>query len=171
VPWFNVTPLEATQTCAAMGGAVCSQSNWTTSCQAQTACTWGYAPRGATCTSSYTASKYCNLGPSFDFDTATSGDQDGLLPTGSSALQNCFADWTNLQGNGAAGQLYDITGNLREITFVTGSNPPTYKIMGGAFNSQSEAGSACNFTFYATDEEFKFYDTGFRCCFTTNPTL
>jgi hypothetical protein len=43
--------------------------------------------------------------------------------------------------------------------------------MGGAFNSQSQDGSTCGFTFYTVDDEFKFFDTGFRCCFTANPTM
>ena len=36
-------------------------------------------------------------------------------------------------------------------------------------SSQSEAGARCDFGFYSAAATFKFYDTGFRCCFNTNP--
>jgi len=169
IPWFNVTPQEVEQVCTAMGGSVCTTPNWTTACATITPCTWGYNPRGAGCNAGYTASKYCNLGPSFDFDAVTSGDQDGLLPTASGSLLNCWTDWSLLQGNTATtNKLYDITGNLREIT-KTGVQD--YRLMGGAFNTASDAGATCSFTFYSVTDTFKFFDTGFRCCFSADPTL
>jgi Putative metal-binding motif len=172
VPWFNVTGTEVEQTCIARGGTVCSLANWQTACKPNAACLWGYNPRGAAgsaCATSYTASKYCNLGPSFDFDGAAPGNQDGLLPTGSGALQNCFADWSGLQGNvSPTNNIRDITGNLREITKVSSN---LYALMGGAFDSAAEGGASCNFTFYQVDQTFKLYDTGFRCCFASDPSL
>ena len=169
IPWFNVNPIEVEQTCQAMGGAVCTTANWQSACQATVACTWGYNPRGAACTSTYTASKFCNLGPSFDFSAGSAGDQDGLLVTGSPALQNCWGDWSALQGNVAAtNKVFDVTGNLREITK---SAPNTYPLMGGAFNTADVNGATCGFTFYTVDQNYKLFDTGFRCCFTANPTL
>ena len=174
IPWFNVTPDEVEQTCLAAGGSICTQTQWRDACRvnplAGADCTFGYAANAAACTSPFTASKYCNLGPSFDFNSGVAGDQDGLLSTGSALLQNCWSPWENLQSNpvGVNGRLFDITGNLREITRL---NATTYTLMGGAFNSAAEAGSTCDFTFYNVDDEFKFFDTGFRCCFTQNPTL
>ncbi len=169
VPWFNVTPIEVEQTCYALGGTVCSTATWQTACQATIPCTWGYAPRGASCTSSYTGSKYCNLGPSFDFNTSVAGDQDGLLPTASPALLNCWADWNGLQGNLAAyNNIRDITGNLREITKSAAN---VYPLMGGAFNTATENGATCGFSFYSVDQNFKLFDTGFRCCFSVDPTI
>ena len=174
IPWFNVTPDEVEQTCLAAGGSICTQTQWRDACHvtplAGADCIWGYASNAAACTSSFVpVTKFCNLGPSFDF-SPTAGDQDGLLATGSASLANCFAPWENLQGNpaGVNGRLFDITGNLREITRL---NPTTYTLMGGAFDSASEAGATCDFTFYNVDDEFKFFDTGFRCCFSANPTL
>ncbi|MFO0553379.1 MAG: MopE-related protein [Polyangiaceae bacterium] len=168
IPWFNVTPQEVEQTCIAAGGSICSLTQWRDTCHvvadmANPDCLFGYSAIGAPCTSSYTATKYCNLGPSYDF-SAAAGDQDGLLPTGSALLQNCQAPWTGLLGNTSG--VFDMTGNLREITRL---NATTYTLMGGAFDSSSETGSSCDFTFYNVDNEFKFFDTGFRCCFTTNP--
>ena len=173
IPWFNVSPQEASQTCNAMGGALCTTAQWQTACKPNAACLYGYNPRGAAgsaCATGYVAgSKFCNLGPSFDFNSGVAGDQDGLLPTASASLTNCWADWSALNGNVATNnKLYDLTGNLREIVFEAGT---VYKLMGGAFDSKPEAGSACTFTFYSVDQNYQFFDTGFRCCFTQDPTL
>ena len=103
----------------------------------------------------------------FDF-SAAAGDQDGLLPTGSASLSNCWADWSALQGNPAAPYgIRDIEGNLRELT--RGTVASTYRLMGGAYNTQAEAGASCDFSFYTVGTAHKLYDTGFRCCFTANP--
>jgi len=175
LPWFNVSPLEVEQTCQAMGGSICSTQDWIGACKvadpsitpASNHCVWGYNPKGAACRSVFSATKYCNLAP-FDF-SASAGDQDGLLPTGSGLLGNCWADWSNLQGNVAAdNKIFDITGNIREITK---SGATTYPLMGGAFSSDP-GGSTCTFSFYTTNSNaFQLYDLGYRCCFATNPTL
>jgi len=172
IPWFNVTPREATQTCTAMGGAICTTAQWQTACKPNASCIYGYNPRGgagsACATTSVAGTKFCNLGPTYDFNSGVAGDQDGLLPTASANLQNCWADWSALLGNVATNnKLYDLTGNLREIV----SEGANYKLMGGAFDQESEAGSACTFTFYTVDQNYQFFDTGFRCCFTSDPTL
>ncbi len=158
-PWFNVTPIEAEQTCDEMGGFVCSFSDWQSACGAGNNCDWGYEPSGNACLSGYDNNKFCNLGY-YDFDANTMGDQDGLLPTGSPKLAKCAADW------GAAGKVFDITGNLREIV-KSGSN--IYPLMGGAFNSL-ESSATCGFDFYVVSETFQLLDTGFRCCFDMDPT-
>ncbi|HRI70112.1 MAG TPA: hypothetical protein PK156_38040, partial [Polyangium sp.] len=179
VPWFNVSPLEVEQTCVAMGGNICSTQDWIGACKVADAsiaaashCNWGYAPR-AQCTAGLTTTKYCNLQP-YDFNSMITGDQDGVLPTGYTGtmlpfLQNCWADWTGLQGNTTTdGKIFDITGNLREITRTIGT-PNTYRLMGGG-NPSDQSGATCNFTFYTTtDTAFQLYDLGFRCCFTTDP--
>ncbi|MEW5855306.1 MAG: MopE-related protein [Myxococcota bacterium] len=168
MPWFNVTPAEAEQTCAAMGGGLCTEAQWQQACQATTPCTWGYNPRGAACTSAYTASKFCNLGPSYDGNALMAGDQNVLQETASPVLANCWADWANLQGNNAAtNKIYDITGNLREIT--KGSSD--YMLGGASFVADSDQGGACAFSAYRSSETYSLYDVGFRCCFTTDPTL
>ena len=167
VPWFNVTPTEAAQTCQARGGRLCTTTEWTSMCQATASCKWGYNPRGATCTNPTGGT--CNLG-AFDFDNNPgNGNQDGLLPTSSGALTNCWADWSNLQGNTATNNhIRDVTGNLREITDRGGN---LYTLMGGAFNTDAVDGAACNFTFFTVDAAYKLFDVGFRCCFTADPTL
>lgn len=166
IPWFNVTPVEAEQTCQAMGGTVCSLADWQRGCRSTTgSCTFGY---GASCTTSpanYTTGPFCNLGP-YDFDGATTGaNVDGLLVTKSSALNRCWAPFGSDPPNTG---IFDVTGNLREITKqATGD----YRLMGGAFNTEAESGARCDFTFYSVPDSFRFFDTGFRCCFTANPTL
>ena len=171
IPWFNVSPLEVEQTCTAMGGSICDTSTqWKKACEVGTganACTWGYNPFGAACKAAHVAgSKYCNLAPSYDFLPATPGDQDGLLPTASGLLLNCFADWAT--ATSVEKKVFDITGNLREIT-KSGAN--TYPLMGGAFNHADPNGATCQFSFYTVDQNYKLFDTGFRCCFTSDPTL
>jgi hypothetical protein len=167
IPWFNVTPIEAEQTCKARGGRLCTTAEWQTGCTTGNNCSWGYNPRGAACTTTFNANKYCNLGPSFDF-SGSAGDQDGLLPTASPLLGQCWADWSGLQGNVPANnKIFDITGNLREITKGAAAN--TYPVMGGAFTSAQENGATCQFSFYTVDQSFQLFDLGFRCCFSADP--
>ena len=173
IPWFNVTPIEAEQICYSLGGYVCDLSDWQTACRAGNNCDWGFNPNTAgACQSVATASKYCNLGP-FDYDqSAAPGDQDGLLPTATTCgtqpcLQNCWADWAGLQGNPAGTGIFDITGNLREITNDAG----TYVLMGGSFQTMAENGASCDYDFYAVNDSLQAFDTGFRCCFSSDPTL
>jgi hypothetical protein len=167
VPWFNVTPREVEQVCSAMGGFVCATSDYQTACQATMGCSWGYNPRGAACTAAATASKRCNLGPTYDFNAGTAGDQDGLLPTASPLLQSCWADWSGLEGNSTStNKVFDVTGNLREVT-KSGTN--TYPLMGGSYLSGVESGASCPFASLVVDEAFASRDTGFRCCFSADP--
>jgi hypothetical protein len=108
------------------------------------------------CTTAGTAQKFCNLDAYVGF-----GDFNDLLVTRSGSLQKCDASW------GAAGNVFDITGNLREITK---SATNVYPLMGGSFDTQDENGAQCGFDFYEVDTSFELYDTGFRCCWGADPT-
>ena len=165
LPWFNVTPIEVEQTCDAIGGFICDLSEWQVGCGANANCDWGYNPSGGACSTPSTGSKFCNLEP-YDFNSMVVGNQDGLLATGSPNLANCWADWSGLFGN-TEPEIFDITGNLREIT-KNGSN--VYPLVGGAYSS-NDYGATCDFDFYVVDETFKLLDTGFRCCFDSDPRL
>lgn len=298
LPWYNLTPREVEQSCSAVGGRICRLSEWKQACRVNNNdaagpntpdtnndCTWGYNPLGSCkTTANYAGMFFCNLG-GFDFDTMTAGNQDGLLPTNSSFLQNCNAPWNNYNGV-LAQAVYDITGNLREVTrcqldravcgtdaalcaqnccsgtsTATTSTPitrlcgtitanvnlrlsgqacaansdccntdlactgnglcnndssgvkhcqntggvvpscrtrgvactaaaqccggepcvggvcggpativhATYPLMGGGFSTADDLGATCSFDFYKVDENFKLYDTGFRCCYDQNP--
>ena len=71
-------------------------------------------------------------------------------------------------GNPAADdRIFDITGNLREIV----RDGAVFRVVGGAFNTQAESGAHCDFDIYSVAQTFRFYDTGFRCCFTSDPRL
>ncbi|MBN2725198.1 MAG: hypothetical protein JXR95_14125 [Deltaproteobacteria bacterium] len=159
LPWFNVSPVEVEQTCELIGGRICTTDEWIDTCEAGSGCDWGYA---SSCTSPSNSSRYCNLG-NYDFDDGLEYDQDGLLTTASPDLLQCRAELGTYDA-------YDITGNLREITYAgIVESEYTYSLMGGSFMTQDEDGAMCTFDFYVVDEEFQLWDTGFRCCFDTDP--
>ncbi|MBW2528425.1 MAG: hypothetical protein JRI23_29895, partial [Deltaproteobacteria bacterium] len=182
LPWFNASPTEAEHVCFAAGGHLCDMDDWKVACQATEPCNWGFSPRGAACTSGWSAgTRDCNIW-SHDFDTGTAGQQHGLYTTAASSasgpLYNCWADLTSLWGNPATvgdplASLFDMSGNLREITFysegATTSDDNSYALMGGSFFSP-EDGATCTFDFYKVNVDYKLFDTGFRCCFDTDPT-
>ena len=165
VPWFDVTPAEVEQVCAAQGGHLCSTTEVQAACQAANGCTWGYAGGAAACTTSGTPTKFCNVAQEFDFDATTAGIQVNLLPTASSKLANCWADLASSTLNP---KIFDLTGNLREIAKNGGGQ---YVLVGGAFDSDVEDSAKCTFQFYVVPPTFPMGDAGFRCCFLSDPTL
>ncbi len=173
IPWFNVTPVEVEQTCATMGGRICTRAEWTQTCEAGASCQFGYT---SNCTVGANGTRFCNL-HDFDFIVdaaccatssctpgssaeASCGTNDGLLPTQSALLQQCSANWVQ--------DAFDVTGNLREIVRAAVGD---YRVMGGGFASQAESGATCTFDFFAVTETFRFFDTGFRCCFDQDPRV
>jgi hypothetical protein len=46
----------------------------------------------------------------------------------------------------------------------------TYPAMGGSYVSDSDLGAKCDFDAYKVGIDFKFHDTGFRCCYDTDPS-
>ena len=169
---FMCAGLEAEQVCSARGGHLCTTVEWQGGCVTNppsgTNCSFGYAPRGGACASAATSgAKFCNLGSTYDFDASRAGDQDGLLVTGSASLKSCYADWSGLY-SATNDKLFDVTGNLRELTRAAVNS---YVLMGGSYLTQSESGSACGFTFNAVDQNYRMADTGFRCCYASDPTL
>jgi hypothetical protein len=146
IPWTNVTPWEAEQSCSAIGGRVCRLSDWQQGCWVNagstlSSCLFGYSPAGTgtvACqqAANYTSGPFCNLG-TYDSNATLAGNQDGLIPTGSPALSNCFAGWTSYFGNTLG--LYDITGNAREITRCQ----PDRAVCGGATNTAAQCQIDC----------------------------
>jgi hypothetical protein len=109
LPWTNVSPWEVEQACAAIGGRVCRPDDWQTACASSSGtCPLGFL--GCESESDYDAGPFCNLG-GFDADAAA-GNQNLLLPTGSSTLEDCAASWAGENGNVL--DAFDITGNARE---------------------------------------------------------
>lgn len=169
LPWTNVSAAEAEQVCVAAGGFLCATSEQQSACQATITCNWAYNPRGAACTSTFTANKYCNLATSYDASPVLAGDQDGLLVTADPALAQCWADWANLQGNVVANnKIFDLTGNVREFSLMAAGD---YRLMGGAYDHVNATGAACTRTQFSAGSTFRFQDAGFRCCFGSDPRL
>jgi hypothetical protein len=52
---------------------------------------------------------------------------------------------------------------------MPGTPGEVFPLMGGAYNTQAEAGAKCDFDFYTVDQQFKLFDDGFRCCFDSDP--
>ena len=61
-------------------------------------------------------------------------------------------------------RIYDLTGNAKEWTVARslGKNP----VRGGAFDNVLP-GATCTFDFAVFDDDFRFGNTGFRCCSNT----
>ena len=155
LPWTNVTYGEAQAACATVGGRLCTEAEWQRACEtsAATPCRWSYATGCDTF-----AADTCN-GNDHDFDPATPGDQDGLIPAG--AMASCYADWGSAQD-----RVFDLSGNAKEWTEArsAGVNP----LRGGSYNNTAN-GTSCPFDFVVGDDTFLFENVGFRCCSDTAP--
>jgi hypothetical protein len=57
-----------------------------------------------------------------------------------------------------------VCGGADQLPFTT------YPLMGGSYATIGENGALCDFDFYKVTSGFKLYDTGFRCCFDSDPT-
>ena len=81
-------------------------------------CTWGYNPRGAACTLGVQRHQVLQPRPSFDFDTGTPAIRTACSPTASSELLRTAGPTGRAcrATRGNAAKVFDITGNLREIT-------------------------------------------------------
>jgi hypothetical protein len=152
LPWTNITQPQAEILCQTVGARLCSESEWQQACRSSSgSCAWSY---DSSCTT-YQADT-CN-GNDYDFDPATPGDQDGLLPT--RFLSLCHANW-------AGGGIFDMSGNVKEWTAErsAGVNP----LRGGSYNNTA-VGISCTFDFVVADDTFQFENVGFRCCRSSAP--
>jgi hypothetical protein len=149
LPWTNLTASQAAAACAAAGARLCTETEWQTACRSSTgACTWSYA---SACTT-YSSST-CN-GVDNDIDPGTPGTQNGLVATGAEVA--CYASFTG-------GRVFDMSGNVKEFTAprAAGVNP----LRGGSYNNLA-TGTTCTFDWTVVDDNFRFVNAGFRCCFT-----
>jgi hypothetical protein len=163
LPWTSVRIAEAQAACCALnpggtcpgagetGWRLCSAAVWEAACRGPAGtCEWSYA---GTCDASQPL--VCN-GRERDCDPSTPDDDDCVEPTGSRAFPDCRTDW------GAAGSVYDLSGNVREWTSTLRA-PGVYELRGGSF-TQVEESRRCGFSFAAAGETFAHPSTGFRCC-------
>ncbi len=164
IPWTDVTWNEAHDACCALnaggqcagngGWRLCDSPTWQTACQSTTAlCKWGYGTNCSTANGATSAAQECN-GKEYDSDPNTTGDQDARLATGS--FGQCKSPW------GAAGDIYDMSGNVKEWTNTQQSNG-LFELRGGSYNN-IESGRTCAFNYVVGDQAFAFQNTGFRCC-------
>jgi hypothetical protein len=145
MPWTNITYPQAKAACEAAGARLCREdTEWKTACRSSGSCVWSYS---SNC-QSYNANT-CN-GEDYDTDSQTAGNQDAILPTGSMTDCHTFAN------------VYDLSGNVKEWVQArsTGVNP----LRGGATNNPKD-GIGCDFNFTLADDEFLFFNAGFRCCY------
>ncbi|MBN1607110.1 MAG: hypothetical protein JW940_10790 [Polyangiaceae bacterium] len=83
----------------------------------------------------------------------TDDDEDGDCDYGSSGVP-CCAD-APLSGGLCGG--------------ATSLPHATYPLLGGSYQTDSEDGATCDYSFFKVGYGFRLYDTGFRCCFDTDP--
>ncbi len=152
LPWTQVTYPEAVAACSAAGMRLCTETEWEEICEASAGnCDYGY---GSSCRS-YQPNT-CNGN---DYDAIPGGaDDDQLLSTGD--LAQCYANW------GAAGRVYDISGNVKEWTRAR--SPGVNPLRGGSFNNPA-GGLRCDFDFTVADDSFQLTNVGFRCCSNVAP--
>jgi hypothetical protein len=145
MPWTNITYGQAVAACTAAGGRLCTEAEWETACKSWSGsggdCTWSFA--GDAC-HTYTATT-CN-GQDY------SASSDTILPTGS--LSSCYREHNSAR-------VYDLSGNVKE--WVQARDAGVNPLRGGAMNNTS-TGISCDFDFTLADDEFLFFNAGFRCC-------
>jgi hypothetical protein len=166
LPWTDVTYTEAVAACSAVGMQLCALADWINACQAGGgSCGWAYTPASGSCNDYTTAANAASMASDSPcnehYVNAQPGapDTDALLPTGSKAT--CYA------GFGAAGKVYDLSGNAKEWT--TGpSSPAENPLRGGSYNNLP-AGLRCDFDFSVGAPDLRLPNVGFRCCSTSAP--
>lgn len=165
-PWTSVTWGEADAACCAMNpGGICTGSgvewqlceaaDWQRACEGSTgSCNWSYGT--ADCATANLNDQVCN-GKEYDSDSGTAGDQDAVAATGSSTFPMCYADWST------AGQVFDLSGNVKEWTASETSTTGVYYIRGGSY-TELEEGRACGYGFVSAASDYAYQNLGFRCC-------
>ena len=149
LPWTDVTWTQARDACLALntggvtGWRLCDEADWESACEGPGGpfCTWSY---DSACTSS--SPMTCN-GQEYN--------PDQLFPTADTTFGGCSTTW-------GGGQIYDLSGNVKEWT-NTAVSSGVHVIRGGSYNN-IEPGRTCQFDFTVGDNNFSFPNTGFRCC-------
>ncbi|MCB9617074.1 MAG: SUMF1/EgtB/PvdO family nonheme iron enzyme, partial [Sandaracinus sp.] len=155
MPWTTVTWDQAQAACCALnsggvcpaagvdGWRLCAGDDWQSACEGSAGtCDWSYASN-------------CSTSQPMVCNGSEVAGADAIAATGSFA--SCRTAW------GAAGNVYDLSGNVKEWT-STQVATGVYAIRGGAYNNL-EAGRTCDFDFTVGSRDFAFPNTGFRCCF------
>jgi hypothetical protein len=162
MPWTNITYSQAQAACAAAGGRLCTEAEWQKACQYWSGsggvCSWSYSGDASHDCHSYAATT-CNTNDynnGNDNVSRTNPGTDKVLATGS--LGSCYREHNSAR-------VYDLSGNVKEWVQArsSGVNP----LRGGAMNNTA-IGTRCDFNFTLADNNFLFFNAGFRCCYGTN---
>jgi MYXO-CTERM domain-containing protein len=154
LPWTNITYPDAKVVCESIGLRLCTENDWQQACQGggTTKCSWSYTPAsGGTCNDFESHATACN---GKEYGNAASEPGEWLLPAG--GLAECYANF------GAAGKVYDMSGNVKEWT-SSASSPGANPIRGGSMNNIA-SGLKCDFSFTVANDTFSYQNVGFRCC-------
>jgi hypothetical protein len=151
IPWSSVNYTEAAAACAAIKNSagnplrLCTEAEWQTACSDNNAANlWSYQTAPGT----YVAGE-CN-----DNASVNPG-----APWASGTGTTCNANW------GAAGKIYDMSGNVSEWTSTSAtSSGVTYQRVRGGNYQTFPNGTKCNFGFVLQQPTFQNFDLGFRCC-------
>jgi hypothetical protein len=146
MPWRLVSRGEAQAACAASGKRLCSEAEWELACSTMNDYLYPY---GGTTVLDY-EEQTCN---GRDYDP----NDDQLIATGEA--DQCYADW------GAAGRVFDMSGNIKEWT-GTEVDTDAYRVRGGSYDNVKQ-GLTCEFDFIAFDQDVELPNLGFRCCSAT----
>jgi sulfatase modifying factor 1 len=153
-PWIMVSWREATEVCGQAGKRLCSESEWTFACEGEDALPYPY-------------------GYERDRDACTVDRPWRLVDSSALALrdgaraQNEIDRLWQGEASGSRGRcrspfgVYDMTGNVDEWTASVrpGERPSIFK--GGYWGPVR---ARCRPATRAHDEDFVFYQEGFRCC-------
>ena len=88
--------------------------------------------------------------------TCSGGAAQCATTTGSGSFASCRAVTSG-------GNVYDMSGNLKEWTF-TSPTAGNYELRGGSYNNL-ENGRACDFNFVVGATASRLPNIGFRCCY------
>jgi formylglycine-generating enzyme required for sulfatase activity len=153
-PWIMVNWNEARGICAGEGKRLCTEAEWTFACEGDDALPYPYGYRRDP--------EACVIDRGW-----RAYDADALLPRGT---ERARAELDHLWQGEASGArprcrspfgVYDMTGNVDEWTtsIVPGERP---SILKGGYWGPVRA--RCRPSTRAHDEDFIFYQQGFRCC-------
>jgi len=153
-PWILVSWREASQICSAAGKRLCAESEWTFACEGEEA--WPY-PYG------YTRSpEVCVIDrPWQAYDDRAFWDRSSRT-----AMLELDRLW---QGEASGSRsacrspfgVYDMTGNVDEWTQSVSTQGHRSILKGGYW---AQVRSRCRPSTRVHDEDFAFYQQGFRCC-------
>ena len=153
-PWILVTWNEAADLCAEQEKRLCTEDEWTFACEGEEALPfpYGYTRSSEACVIDRAWRDYddgawadrASRAAMLELDRLWQGEPSGARP----ACRSPFG-------------VYDMTGNVDEWTTSTGDHGYQSVLKGGYWGAVR---ARCRSSTRAHDEDFAFYQQGFRCC-------